>query len=62
MIMMVKMLIVESATVLWSQGVNLYMRGVFEEETRCNLARPMVELMEGATSGNHMCSCMVGIP
>mmetsp|Transcript_16632 Transcript_16632/g.28058 ORF Transcript_16632/g.28058 Transcript_16632/m.28058 type:complete len:433 (+) Transcript_16632:135-1433(+) len=33
------------------QGVNLYMRGVFEEETRCNLARPMVELMEGATSG-----------
>ena len=30
---------------------NLYMRGVFEEETRPNLARRMVDLMAGATSG-----------
>mmetsp|Transcript_11925 Transcript_11925/g.16163 ORF Transcript_11925/g.16163 Transcript_11925/m.16163 type:complete len:436 (+) Transcript_11925:225-1532(+) len=33
------------------QGTNLYMRGVFEEETRPNLEKPMKELMNGASSG-----------
>ena len=35
----------------WAQGRNLYMRGVFEEETRPNLSKPISELMDGATSG-----------
>ncbi|KAK3284824.1 NEDD8-activating enzyme E1 catalytic subunit [Cymbomonas tetramitiformis] len=33
------------------QGCNLYMRGIFEEETRPNLAKRIIDLMEGATSG-----------
>merc|ERR1712046_190016 len=33
------------------QGSNLYMRGVFEEETKVNLGKQMIHLMGGATSG-----------
>jgi len=33
------------------QGRNLYMRGVFEQETRVNLSEKMSTLMDGASSG-----------
>jgi hypothetical protein len=37
--------------VLGTQGRNLYMRGVFEQETRVNLSEKMSALMDGASSG-----------